>query len=83
MPKLRRDLQEVADFKSFIHGYQSNDAACLIGLEEMHLFKFYVDDDGWPIMRYNKLAIDTQWLPLNRPSIQLWVANEDGGPKLP
>ena len=45
-------IQEVADFKSFIHGYQSSGAVCLIGLGEMHLFKFYVDDDGWPVMRY-------------------------------
>ena len=33
-------IQEVADFKSFIHGYQSNGAARLIGLGEMHLFKW-------------------------------------------
>ena len=39
-------IQEVADFKSFIHGYQSSGATRLIGLGEMHLFKFYVDDDG-------------------------------------
>ena len=47
-------IQEVADFKSFIFGYQSSGAACLIGLGEMHLFKFYMDDDGWPVMRYKK-----------------------------
>ena len=47
-------IQEVADFKSFIHGYQSSGATRLIGLGEMHLFKFYVDDDGWPVMRYKK-----------------------------
>ena len=75
-------IQEVADFKSFIHGYQSSDAAHLIGLGEMHLFKFYVDNDGWLVMRYKKLAIDAQWLPLNRSPIQLWVANGDCSPKL-
>ena len=42
-----------------------------------------MDDDGWPIMRYKKLAVDVQWQPLNRPSVRLWVANEDGSPKLP
>jgi hypothetical protein len=40
MPKV---IQEVADFKSFIEGYQSSGAARLIGLGKMHLFKFYVD----------------------------------------
>ena len=51
MPKF---IQEVADFKSFIYGYQNSGAARLIGLGEMHLFKFHVDDDGWLVMRYKK-----------------------------
>ena len=76
-------IQEVVDFKSFIHGYQSSGATRLIGLGEMHLFKFYVDDDGWPVMRYKKSAVDAQWQPLNRPPVRLWVANGDGSPKLP
>ena len=62
-------IQEVADFKSFIHGYQSSGAMRLIGLGEMHLFKFYVDDDGWPVMKYKKSAVDAQWQPLNRQSV--------------
>ena len=56
-------IQEVADFKSFIKGYQSSGAARLIGLSEMHLFKFYVDTIDVPIMKYKKSAIDAQWLP--------------------
>ena len=62
-------IQEVVDFKSFIHGYQSSGATRLIGLGEMHLFKFYVDDDGWLVMRYNKSAVDAQWQSLNRPPV--------------
>ena len=76
-------IQEVADFRSFIHGYQSSGAARLIGLGEMHHFKFYVDNDGWPKMRYKKSTIDAQLQPLNRPPVQLWVTNGNGGPKLP
>ena len=49
MPKF---IQEVADFKSF--GYQCSGATRFIGYKEMHLFKFYVDDDEWPVMRYKK-----------------------------
>ena len=49
-------VQEVADFKKFLQGYQHDGANKLIGLREMHLFKFYVeekgDDMGWPVMRY-------------------------------
>ena len=49
-------VQDVADFKKFLQGYQHDGANKLIGLGEMHIFKFYVeekgDDMGWPVMRY-------------------------------
>ena len=49
-------VQEVADFKKFLQGYQHDGANKLIRLGEMHLFKFYVEekgnDMGWPIMHY-------------------------------
>ena len=60
-------IQEVVDFKSFICGYQNSGPIRLIGLEEMYFFKFYVDSDGWPIMKYKKSAITADWLSLNRP----------------
>ena len=50
IPKL---VQEVADFKKFLQGYEYDGANKLIRLGEMHLFKFYVeetgDDMGWPV----------------------------------
>ena len=53
IPKL---VQEVANFKKFLHGYQHDDANKLIGLREMHLFKFYIEEKSnnmdWPVMRY-------------------------------
>ena len=49
-------VQEVANFKKFLQGYQHDGANKLIELGEMHLFKFYVeekdDDMGWPVMHY-------------------------------
>ena len=49
-------VQEVAIFKMFLHGYEHDVANKLIGLGEMHLFKFFVeengDDMGWPVMCY-------------------------------
>ena len=49
-------VQEVADFKKFLQGYEHDGANKLIGLGEMHLFKFYVeetgDDMGRLVMRY-------------------------------
>ena len=63
MPKL---VQEVDDFKKFLHGYQHDGASKLIGLGEMHLFKFYVeeksDDMGWPVIRYK---VRSQFLPIS------------------
>lgn len=76
-------IQEVADFKSFIRGYFCDGAAELIGLGDIHLFKFYVDEEGWPVMRYKESAIDTHWLPRNKPPRRLWKADEDGNPKIP
>ena len=59
-------VQEVADFKKFLHGYQHDGANKLIGLGEMHLFKFYVeekgDDMGWPVMRYKVYSLDFAYL---------------------
>ena len=52
-------VQEVADFKKFLHSYEHDGANKLIGLGEMHLFKFYVEENGndmgWPVMRYKVL----------------------------
>ena len=63
MPEL---VQEVADFKKFLNGYEHDGANKLIRLGEMHLFKFYVeekgDDMGWPVMRYK---VRYQFLPIS------------------
>ena len=63
MPEL---MQEVANFKKFLNGYQHDGVNKLIGLGEMHLFKFYVeekgDDMGWPVMRYK---VRYQFLPIS------------------
>ena len=49
-------VQEIANFKKLIHDYEHGGANKLIGLKEMHLFKFYVeengDDMGSLVMRY-------------------------------
>ena len=48
-------VQKVVDFKKFLYDYEHG-ANKLIGLGEMHLFKFYVeqngDDMGWPVIHY-------------------------------
>jgi hypothetical protein len=56
-------VQEVADFKSYVRDFHHDGTNKLSGLGEMHLFKFYVEEDGedrgWPIMRYKVLRISS------------------------
>ena len=39
-------VQEIANFKKFLQGYEHDGAIKLIGLGEMHLFKFYIEENG-------------------------------------
>ena len=52
-------IKEVADFKKYVKDFYHYGVNALIGLGEMHIFKFFVeadgDDHGWPIMRYKVL----------------------------
>jgi hypothetical protein len=54
-------VQEVADFKSYVWDFHHNGSNKFFGLGEMHLFKFYIEEDGedrgWSIMRYKVLCI--------------------------
>jgi hypothetical protein len=76
-------VQEVADFKSFIQGYLCDGPLRLIGLRDIHLFKFYVDEEGWPVIRYKESATDTTWLPHNKPALCLWKVDTDGKLMIP
>ena len=76
-------VQEVADFKSFVQGSIRDGADRLVGLGDMHLFKFYVDEEGWPVMRFKELAIHLHWLSRNKPGIHLWKEDADGKPMIP
>lgn len=48
---------------SFIKGCHHESTNVLVGLREMHIFKFYVQDIGWHITKYKKRCIDQTWLP--------------------
>ena len=76
-------IQEIADFKSFVKDYIISGWARLVGIGDMHLFKFYVDNDGVPIMKYKKSAVDSVWLPTDKPAIRLWKRDQHGRSILP
>jgi hypothetical protein len=60
-------VQEVADFKSYVRDFHHDGTNKLSRLGEMHLFKFYVEEDGedrgWPVMRYKVLPISSLHYP--------------------
>jgi hypothetical protein len=76
-------VQEVANFKSFIQGYLCDGPSRLIGLGDIHLFKFYIDEEGRLVMRYKESTTDKTWLPCNKPALHLWKADTDGKPMIP
>jgi hypothetical protein len=55
----------------------------LVGHIDMHLFIFFVDSLGWPMMEYKVSPTNPIWSLLNAPPIRLWKTNPDGPPKLP
>ncbi len=55
----------------------------LVGHNDMHLFKVFVDSSSWLMMQYKVSPIDPMWNPIDGPLIKLWKANLDGLPKLP
>ena len=75
-------IQEVCDFKAYLDGFQHEGKSKIVGLADMHLFRFYVDDQGWPVMRYKKRSTDQSWLPPGKP-VRMWRQKEDGTPLVP
>ena len=75
-------IQEVVDFKAFMKDYHHDEASALKCIIDMHLFRFYVDDQGWPVMEYKKSSIDADWLPKVNP-IRMWKEDANENPKLP
>ncbi len=55
----------------------------LVGHTDMHMFRFFVDSLGWPIMQYKVSPPDNVRSPTYELPIKLWKSNLDGSPKLP
>jgi hypothetical protein len=50
---------------------------------DMHMFNFFVDSLGWPLMQYKVSPTNLMWSPIHGPLIRLWKANLDNSLKLP
>jgi hypothetical protein len=49
-PFIHQLIQEILDFKSCVLGCLKDDFGTLVGHIDMHLFRFFVDSSGWPMM---------------------------------
>ena len=55
-------IKEVPDFKAYVRPYIGMNKKQLVGHSNGRQYKFFVDDNGWPIMQYKQACTDTQWL---------------------
>ena len=77
-PIIPHSIEEVPNFRAFVDGnlYSGNDA--LQGHINVQQFKFYKDDNGWPLMQYKLWYTDSNWLPKENGGIRLWQETADG-----
>jgi hypothetical protein len=76
-------IQEILDFKSWVVGCLKDGLETLVGHTNMHIFKFFADSMGWPVMQYNVSPTNLVRSPADVPPIRLWKTNPDGSPMLP
>ncbi len=55
----------------------------LVGHIDMHMFNFFVDSLGWPLMQCKFSPTNLMWSPIHGPLIRLWKANLNNSLKLP
>jgi hypothetical protein len=71
VPTIPHLIQEVPDFKSFIAGSIAEGSEALQGHTKAHQFKFYLDSNGCPVMKYKMLCHHEDWLPKEGGGIKL------------
>ena len=83
IPVIPHLIEEVPDFKGFIEGYIAEGAETLEGHSKAQAFKFYVDSNGYPMMKYKIYCTDNDWLPKGSVGIKLWREDNDGKAMMP
>jgi hypothetical protein len=81
IPLLMKSFMEVESIPTVPHLIEvcivEGDGA-LEGHTKAQQFKFYVDSNGCPMMKYKILCTNTDWLPKEGGGIKLWRDNEEG-----
>ena len=74
-------IKEVPQFKVYVRPYIGMNKKQLVDHSNGRQYKFFVDDNRWPIMQYKQACTDTQWLPKER--LKLWKEDAEHKPMLP
>jgi hypothetical protein len=77
IPTILHLIEEVPNFKGFIAGCIAEGDGALEGHTKVQQFKFYVNSNGYPIMKYRILCTDTNWLPKEDGGIELWQEDKE------
>ena len=75
-------IEEIPNFKTFFDGYLCSGNNALHRHTNTQQFKFYKDDNDWPLMQYKLWYTDSNWLPKENGGIRLWQKIADGRPKV-
>lgn len=83
-PMIPHLIEEVPDFKHFIAPYMAEAGKTrLEGHSKGSQFRFFINDDGWPLMQYKLACTEEIWKPTHIAGIKLWKADDTGKPVLP
>ncbi len=78
VPTIPHLIEEVPDFKGFIKGSIAEGDEALEGHTKAQQFKFFVDSNGCPMMKYRIHCNDEDWLPKEGGGIKLWKEDCEG-----
>ncbi len=78
VPTIPHLIEEVPDFKGFIKASIADGEEALEGHTKAQQFKFFVDSNGCPMMKYRILCNDEEWLPKEGGGIKLWKEDSQG-----
>ena len=81
VPFIPHLIEEVADFKSYIKPYIGINKKQLVGHSKGRQYKFFMDDNGWPIMQYKLACTNLAWLPTE--GVKLWKEDAEHKPIFP
>ena len=62
-PVIPHLIEEVPNFKEFVHGYLGTGGDFLEGHSMSQQFKFYLDSSGWSLMEHKNLYTNVKWQP--------------------